>query len=155
MYKQELIRELKLSKEYLDRSSKCLEEADADYSPVDGVFTARQQIAHIAATVDWFLEGAFGGGFDMDFDSHTAVLDRAKSLGEARQWVERSYAKAVENLESKTAEELNEPLPEGPVMSGQPRRDIFWAIMEHTAHHRGALTVYSRLRGHVPAMPYM
>lgn len=119
MHKEELIRELKLSKEYLDRSSKCLEETDADYSPVGGVFTARRQIAHIAATVDWFLEGAFGSAFNMDFDSHTAVLDRAKSLDEARQWVARSYAEAIETLESKTAEELNQPLPEGPVVASR------------------------------------
>ena len=46
-------------------------------------------------------------------------------------------------------------LPEGPVMGGQPRFTIFGAITDHTTHHRGALTVYSRLRGHVPAMPYM
>jgi uncharacterized damage-inducible protein DinB len=26
--------------------------------------------------------------------------------------------------------------------------------VEHTAHHRGALTVYSRLLGKVPPMPY-
>ncbi len=25
----------------------------------------------------------------------------------------------------------------------------------HTAHHRGALAVYARLLGKVPAMPYM
>jgi len=28
-------------------------------------------------------------------------------------------------------------------------------MVEHTAHHRGALTVYSRVLGKVPAMPYM
>ena len=46
-------------------------------------------------------------------------------------------------------------LPEGPVMGGAPRLAIVNAITDHTAHHRGTLTVYSRLRGHTPAMPYM
>jgi uncharacterized damage-inducible protein DinB len=27
-------------------------------------------------------------------------------------------------------------------------------MVEHTAHHRGALTVYSRKLGKVPPMPY-
>jgi hypothetical protein len=27
-------------------------------------------------------------------------------------------------------------------------------MVEHTAHHRGALTAYSRLLGKVPPMPY-
>ena len=29
------------------------------------------------------------------------------------------------------------------------------AITDHTAHHRGALTVYARVSGLVPPMPYM
>jgi uncharacterized damage-inducible protein DinB len=32
---------------------------------------------------------------------------------------------------------------------------IFRAITDHTAHHRGALTVYARTQGIVPPMPYM
>jgi uncharacterized damage-inducible protein DinB len=39
-------------------------------------------------------------------------------------------------------------------MGGQPISDIVWAMVEHTAHHRGALTVYSRQLGKVPPMPY-
>ncbi len=62
MNKEDLIRELKLSKEYFDRSSRCLEEADADYCPANGVYSARQQVAHIAATVDWFCAGSAGTG---------------------------------------------------------------------------------------------
>lgn len=34
-------------------------------------------------------------------------------------------------------------------------KEYFAAILEHTAHHRGVLTVHSRLCGHTPAMPYM
>jgi len=32
---------------------------------------------------------------------------------------------------------------------------IFSAITAHTAHHRGALTVYARILGLVPPMPSM
>jgi uncharacterized damage-inducible protein DinB len=39
-------------------------------------------------------------------------------------------------------------------MGGQPVSDIVWATVEHTAHHRGALTVYSRSLGKVLPMPY-
>ena len=45
-------------------------------------------------------------------------------------------------------------MPEGPVMGGQPGSEVVRAMIEHTAHHRGALTVYSRLLGKVPPMPY-
>jgi uncharacterized damage-inducible protein DinB len=40
-------------------------------------------------------------------------------------------------------------------MGGLPKHAIWTAVLDHTAHHRGALTVYSRLLGKVPAMPYM
>ena len=32
---------------------------------------------------------------------------------------------------------------------------IISTITDHTAHHRGALTVYARVSGLVPPMPYM
>jgi uncharacterized damage-inducible protein DinB len=40
-------------------------------------------------------------------------------------------------------------------MGGEPRISILFGILEHTAHHRGALSVYTRLCGKVPLMPYM
>jgi uncharacterized damage-inducible protein DinB len=40
-------------------------------------------------------------------------------------------------------------------MGGVPRFAITNALTDHTAHHRGALTVYARLLGLVPPMPYM
>jgi uncharacterized damage-inducible protein DinB len=52
------------------------------------------------------------------------------------------------------SQDLARPLPPGPIMGGQPAGDVIWAMVEHTAHHRGALTVYSRLLGKVPPMPY-
>ena len=48
-----------------------------------------------------------------------------------------------------------EPLPPGPIMGGLPRLAVFGALTDHTAHHRGALSVYARLLGKVPPMPYM
>jgi uncharacterized damage-inducible protein DinB len=40
-------------------------------------------------------------------------------------------------------------------MGGLPRCTILNALTDHTAHHRGALSVYARLLGLVPPMPYM
>jgi uncharacterized damage-inducible protein DinB len=58
-------------------------------------------------------------------------------------------------VEASSDADLLTPLPEGPIMGGVPRIAIFGAIVDHTAHHRGALTVYARLQGVVPPMPYM
>ncbi len=151
-----LSRQLRETKEWFDRSSRCLTEEDSAFAPSEGAMTAAQQVAHVANTVDWFVEGAFRPeGFDLDFEASAKKILAVTSLAEARAWVDRAFDGAVEAISSRTPEELAEPLPPGPVMGGAPRAYIVSGIADHTSHHRGALTVYARLRGHVPAMPYM
>jgi uncharacterized damage-inducible protein DinB len=132
-----------------------LEEADSQFAPHEGMMTVAQQVAHAAQTLDWFIQGATRPeGFDLDFAAHAKEVAAVTSLAAARVWMDKAYAHAVAFLRSQTPEELARPLPAGPVMGGQPVTDIVWAMVEHTAHHRGALTVYSRMLGKVPVMPY-
>jgi uncharacterized damage-inducible protein DinB len=93
-------------------------------------------------------------GFDLDFEKHAKALDAVTSLAAARQMLETAYANAIQFLRSRGPEELSRPLPQGPVMGGQPVSDIVWAMVEHTAHPGGVLTVYSRQLGKVAPMPY-
>jgi uncharacterized damage-inducible protein DinB len=147
--------QLLASKDFFDRSTRVLDESDSGYRPQKDMMTTAQQVAHAAQTLDWFIEGASRPeGFDLDFASHVAALEQVTSLAAARQSLEAAFAKAIHFLRSRSAEELAQPLPPGPVMGGQPITEIVWAMVEHTAHHRGALTVYSRLLGKVPPMPY-
>ena len=156
MTPEALVEKLHASKEYFDRSSRCLKEEHSTFAPVEGTYTVAQQVAHAAQTVDWFAEGAFRPeGFDMDMEKAHAEVTRVESLTEARAWLDRAYAKAMERIGSSSMEELQQALPPGPIMGSVPRAAIVAAVCEHTAHHRGALTVYSRLCGLKPAMPYM
>ena len=119
------------------------------------MWTASQQVAHAAKTIDWFIEGASRPeGFDLNFEQHVAESMAVDSLSHARAWLARSYEAARLFISAKNEAELEHPLPSGPVMGGQPIKRVVGAIVEHTAHHRGALTVYSRLLGKVPLMPY-
>jgi uncharacterized damage-inducible protein DinB len=146
--------QLLTSKDYFERSTRVLEEADSEFRPQEGMMTVAQQVAHTARTLDWFIEGASRPeGFDLDFEKHAKALAGVTSLVAARQMLETAYANATHFIRSLGAEDLARPLP-GPVMRGQPVSDIVWGIIEHTAHHRGALTVYSRSLGRVPPMPY-
>ena len=63
----------------------------------------------------------------------------------SRGSIARSIAVA-KYLANSTAESLAEMQPENAIMNG-PKGSVFAALVEHTAHHRGALTVYSRLSG--------
>jgi uncharacterized damage-inducible protein DinB len=156
MTSQELTEELKLSQEFFNRSTRLLAEEDSAFRPTDGAWTAAQQVAHVARTIDWFVEGASRPeGFDMNFEKHVAESMAITSLKDARAWLDRSYDAARRYFGSQTDAALEQPLPAGPVMGGKPIRQVVGAIEEHTSHHRGALTVYSRLLGKVPPMPYM
>jgi uncharacterized damage-inducible protein DinB len=156
MSKEKMLAELASMKEYFDRSTQVLTESDSTFAPKTGMFTAAQLTAHVAQTVDWFIQGAFAaGGFDMDFDGMHRTVQAVTSLDSARKWMDRACAAAREAVETHTDAEWAEPLPPGPIMGGQPRYAVFGALVDHTAHHRGALTVYSRLLGKVPPMPYM
>jgi uncharacterized damage-inducible protein DinB len=156
MIKKGLFAQLSSMKEFFDRSTRVLEEADSSFAPKEGMFTAAQQVAHVAQTIDWFVEGAFAeGGFSLDFETMDKQVRAVTSLSAAREWVDRACAAAHSAVEAHADADWMSSLPPGPIMGGQPRFVIFGALTDHSAHHRGALTVYSRLLGKVPPMPYM
>jgi uncharacterized damage-inducible protein DinB len=147
--------QLLASQDFFARSTRELEEADSGFRPQEGMMTAAQQVAHVAQTIEWFVQGASRPeGFDLDFERHARELEAVSSLDAARKALGEAYANAIAFLEARTDAQLLAPLPEGPVMGGQPVSGVFWGIVDHTAHHRGALTVYARLLGKVPPMPY-
>jgi uncharacterized damage-inducible protein DinB len=151
----DIARPLLASQDFFNRSTRVLEEADSQFRPHDGMMTVAQQVAHAAQTLDWFIYGASRAeGFDLDFEKHGKEVAAFTSLAAAREWMEKAYTRAVAHLRSLSAEDLAKPLPAGPVMGGQPVSEIVPAMVEHTAHHRGALTVYTRMLGKVPPMPF-
>ena len=144
--------QLLTSKDFFDRSTCVLDEANSGFRPKPGMMTAAQQVAHTAQTIDWFIEGVSRPeGFNLDFAKQAEELEAVTSLAAARKLLESAFAKALQFV--RTAD-LTAPIPPGPIMGGQSMSNIVWGIVEHTAHHRGALTVYSRQLGKVPPMPY-
>jgi len=144
--------QLLASKDFFERSTSVLDEADSQFRPRDGMMTVAQQVAHAAQTLDWFVEGVTRPeGFDLDFEKIARETAAVTSLAAARQAMTAAFERAVQFVGS---QDLARPLPPGPIMAGKPLGDVVWAMVEHTAHHRGALTIYSRLLGKVPPMPY-
>ncbi len=153
---QEAVGQLRSAQEFFKRSTRNLTEAHSTFAPADGSMTTAQQVAHVAQTIDWFMDGAFRPeGFDMDFEAHAKAVEAVTSLAAAREWLDKSFAKAIETTGAKSDAELMAPLAPGPVMGGMPRMAVFGAVTDHTAHHRGVLTVHARLNAIVPPMPYM
>ena len=155
MLKAALQTQLAALKEYFDRSTRVLEEKDSNYTPVIGTFTVAQQIAHAAHTIEWFVEGAFAeSGFDLDFERGDKAVRAVTSVTAARAWMDRACEKAKSIIESHSEAEWAALFPPNPITGEVPKFTIFFGITDHTAHHRGALTIYSRQLGYVPPMPY-
>ena len=58
--------------------------------------------------------------------------------------MDRACEKAKSVIESHSDSDWGAQLPPNPHHGEVPRFAVFFAITDHTAHHRGALTVYSR-----------
>jgi uncharacterized damage-inducible protein DinB len=142
-------------REYFNRSTRPLREEHSNFAPREGLYTVAGHIAHAAQTIEWFYDAAFSTDWRMDFEGMDKEARAVTSLGEARAWFERAVDKAIAVATSHTAEEWASPFPPNPIMGEQPRYSIIGGVTDHTAHHRGALTVYQRLLGLEPPMPYM
>ncbi len=147
--------QLSAMREYFNRSTRPLREEHSSFAPQEGLFTVAGQVAHVAQTIEWFFDSAFGSDWNMDFEDLDREVRSVRSLAEARRWFERAADRAVEVAGRHSAEEWASPFPPNPIMGEVPRHAIMSAVLDHTAHHRGALTVYQRLLALTPPMPYM
>jgi uncharacterized damage-inducible protein DinB len=154
MLKEGLIAEVNYSSQFFTRSSACLSEEDSSFKPKEEMLTVAQHVQHAADTFHWFLDGAFAGSFEMDFSDFPEQMSKVTSLEQARTNFKEAVDRAIKEIENRSEEEWQQPIKDKHVMTGAPIFSIFSAISEHTAHHRGALAVYSRLLGKIPAMPY-
>ena len=154
--KEALLAQLDLAQDFFDRSTGSLTEEDSGFAPADGLFTVAQHVAHTAHTVDWFFAGAFSPeGFDMGFEDHDRKVRGVTSLTEARAWLHRALDNGRALVRDRSEADWSALIVDGEVMGGMPRTTIFGGVTDHTAHHRGALTIYARLLGKTPPNPYM
>lgn len=151
---QGLVLEIQNTRKFFMTSISVLQEEDSGYAPQEGLYTVAGHVAHAADSIDWFVEGAFGEGWDMDFEGLIAKAKAVTSLKEATDWLTRSFEEVIRVVGGASDQDLFAPIPDTRIMEGAPRAAIVGAIVDHTAHHRGALGVYSRLLGKEPVMPY-
>ncbi len=141
--------------QFFSRTCSVFKEEDSGFTPTPSQFTVAQQVAHVAQTINWFMEGGFRPeGFDLDFAAHHMAVRQVTSLTAAMAMLAKAVDDAAAFLKEQSAEQMMTPIADGPIMAGEPRAAIVAAIAEHTAHHRGSLAVYARLLGYSPPIPY-
>ena len=148
------VQELGMTLKFFKATLSVFDEADAGYAPKPELYTVAGHVAHVADTAEWFVEGAFGKGWDMEFEKLIAHAKAVTSLKEATDWLDRAFANVTKVVGAASDQELFEPIADKRIMEGAPRCAIVSALTDHTAHHRGALSVYARLIGKEPPMPY-
>lgn len=152
--KKDLIEELKTQEKFFLNTVSVISEENSNFKPNEEMYTVAQHIGHAANTISWFFEGAFGeNGFDMSFDNYSEKMKVHTSFDKSIKYLKDEFANAIIKLEEISDDELEAPI-DGPIMKGFPKKSIVGALVDHTAHHRGALSVYARLIGKTPQMPY-
>ena len=152
--KQGIIEQLKTQEKFFLNTISYLTEKDSSFSPNEEMYTVAQHIGHAAETIDWFLEGAFDEkGFDMNFENYAERMKKYSSFDESVKYFKEATANGIKRLQALSDAELMEPIT-AEIMTGAPKMAVVGGIVDHTAHHRGALSVYARLLGKKPQMPY-
>jgi uncharacterized damage-inducible protein DinB len=151
--KESLINELKTQEMFFLNTIDCLSEEDSNFKPNEEMYDVAQHIGHAAETYDWFMDGAFGKGFDMSFDNYEERMKKYSSYNDCVEQFKTAIANTIKKIESYSEAELMAPIT-GEIMKGAPKMMTVYAAADHTAHHRGALSVYARLVGKKPKMPY-
>jgi uncharacterized damage-inducible protein DinB len=149
-----LVQQLESTQKFFKTTLSIFVPEDGGFAPYPELYTVAGHVAHAADSIDWFIEGAFGDGWDMDFDASIAKAKAVTSLEEAIEWLDRAFANAKAVVGAASDQALVEPIPDDRIMGPAPRLAIVSAIVDHTAHHRGSLAVYARLTGKEPPMPY-
>jgi len=153
--KESLIEQLKTQQIFFLNTVSCLSEEDSSFKPTDEMYTVAQQIGHTAETYSWFIDGAFSDkGFDMDQNGFIERTKSYKSFNKCVQQFKDSVENAIKKIESLPEKDFFTPIT-GEIMKGAPKMSVIGALSDHTAHHRGALSVYARLLGKTPKMPYV
>jgi len=149
-----LVKELESTQKFFNTTVSIFEPDDAGFAPYPELYTVAGHIAHAADSIDWFIEGAFGDGWEMDFEGLIAKAREITSLQEATEWLDRSFVNARAVVGEASDEVLFALIPDTQIMEGAPRLAVVSGIVDHTAHHRGSLAVYARLIGKQAPTPY-
>ena len=150
----EALAEINATEKFFDRTTRCLAEGDSAFRATPETFTVAAHVAHVAQSIDWFREGAFHDLWRMDFETMIGEANRVRSLGEAQTWLAIAFSRMREEVSAMSQEQLAETMADNAILPGRPRYHAIGALVDHTAHHRGALAVYARLLGREPLMPY-
>jgi hypothetical protein len=169
-------------KEFFHRTTACFRPQDGGFRPRPDMLSVNGQILHVTAAMEFFLAGlvvsfdrlkpgpwvsrrgkgaswiGLGTGFaDMAWTEEATLdqeaIDDDASVRTALKAFDGTMDIVCRVFAQFTPEEMTSPLPRNPLDLRSPQH-VLDILLDHTAHHRGALAQYARLLGHDPSIPY-
>jgi hypothetical protein len=72
-----LVKELESTQKFFKTTLSVFATEDEGFALAPELYSVAGHVAHAADSIDWFIEGAFGDGWDLDFD---ALIAKAKAV---------------------------------------------------------------------------
>jgi len=152
--REDIVRRVEEARHNFLRVVEPLDESNSSYCPTPDMWTAAEQVFHAGSGINWFREGIFGAGFAEAHEAHAKDESEAKSLKHAVDHFNGAMDLLIDALNKVDDSVFKEPVPEDAPINGK-KGDVISNILDHTAHHRGALQTYVRLLGKTPNSPYL
>lgn len=153
--KESALHEIDATLRFFEKTIEVLDEGDSGFRPTPEMMTVAQQVAHTGWTADWFREGAWGEGWNLDFAGEAGRLAAVSSLEASKKELRDAFGRLRAQIEKLDSAALAAKMPDNPIFHEVPYYHVIEGLVDHTGHHRGALAVYARLCGKQPLMPYM
>lgn len=173
---------LGIHKEFFHRTIACFRPEEGSFQPRPDMLSVNGQILHVTAAIELFLSGLFvafkrlrsetlvslrgegeawiglSSGFtDMGWTEQASLEHEAsgpaRSMEAALAAFDGTMDIAASVFSELTSEDMVQPLAQNPLDLRTPQH-VLEILLDHTAHHRGALAQYARLLGHDPSIPY-
>src|SRR3974390_1795813 len=123
---------------------RALPEGQYDFRPDPGARSVGELAWHLAEVDAYIPFGIEQGAFD--FKSRPSGIERPKTVEALAPGYERVHAEAAQRIRKLTSADFDRKLLF--FDNDMPIRDILWsALVMHSIHHRGQLSVLCRLAG--------
>ena len=83
--------ELESTRKFFLTTLSIFDEADSRFAPHPEMYTVAGQVAHAAITVDWFMAGGFGAGWDENYEEHIRQAKAVTSLATAKAMLVKAF----------------------------------------------------------------
>ena len=137
----------KSTREYSLDVLEAVPDGEFDFKPVDEVFTFGEQLEHFANS-----NAGYFASFGKDVGRPRPSRPEKRTKESLREFLTATFDYVDAVLSRLTEEEfLRRDLRFGSSTRAHTAQDIFLRAYMHTAHHRGQIVTYLRLKGVAPA----